>query len=311
MSRILVTGGAGYIGSVLVPHLLSCGHHVTVLDNFMHRQNSLAAVCRNERFAVIHGDCRRDWVVLEALKDGIDFIIPLAAIVGAPACNADVHAATSTNERAIEMLCDIVSPSHRIITATSNSGYGIGDDSECTENSPLRPVSLYGTSKVRAEKRIMERGNSISLRLATVYGASPKMRIDLMVNDFVHKACTDKALVLFESHFRRNFVHVFDVALAFQHCIANFDALKGEVYNVGDSRANLTKAQLCAKIKEHVRGFVYLDAPIGEDADKRDYIVSNAKFEAKGWFPTVTLDDGIEELKRLFTTLNARRYANA
>jgi len=308
--NILVTGGAGYLGSVLVPKLLSLGHSVTVLDNFMWGQSSLAECCADDKFTIIRGDVR-DSATISKTMSKADYIIPLAALVGAPLCNSDKMAARSVNTDAIKQICEIASKEQRIIMPTTNSGYGIGNkDKFCTEDTPLNPISLYGTTKNDAEKYVIERGNSISFRLATVFGMSPRMRIDLMVNDFVYRAVNDRFIVLFEGHFKRNFIHVRDVAKAFIHAITFFDSMKNNAYNVGLSSANLSKLELCAKIKEHVKDFVYLEAPVGEDADKRDYIVSNEKIEKTGYNPDYTLDMGIRELIKGYTIIRNTRYGN-
>src|SRR4030067_1715269 len=281
MLRILVTGGAGYIGSILVPDLLSLGHGVTVLDNFMYGQNPLLECCAYRKFDVIRGDAR-DENILKPLLNKVDYIIPLAALVGAPLCNMDKVGPISTNRDAIALLSKIASKDQRIIFPTTNSGYGIGQNNVyCTEDTPLNPISLYGNTKVEAERTVLDRGNSISFRLATVFGISPRMRIDLLVNDFTYRAVKDKCVVVFEGHFKRNYIHIRDVARAFIHAINNFNAIENEPYNVGLSDANLSKLELCAKIKEQVPDFIYLEATIGEDPDKRDYIVTNEKIEGK------------------------------
>jgi nucleoside-diphosphate-sugar epimerase len=309
--KILVTGGAGYIGSILVPMLLEQAYEVTVLDNFMYNQNSLLDCCANPHFSVIRGDCRDEALLRRAIKDA-DYILPLAAIVGAPACEADKTAAVSTNLEAIKLLLSLRSKEQRIIYPCTNSGYGIGEkDKFCTEEAPLRPISLYGRTKVEAEKAILDAGNAISLRLATVFGMSPRMRIDLLANNFVYRAVTDRYLVVFEGHFKRNYIHIRDVARAFLHAIQNFDRMKDEPYNVGLSDANLSKLELCAKIKEQLPDFVYIEAPIGEDPDKRDYIVSNEKIERTGFKPIYSLEMGIKELIKGYTILRALRYTNA
>lgn len=308
--NILITGGAGYIGSILVPALLAEGHAVTVLDNFMFRQYSLMDCCASERFDIIRGDCRDERTLRAALKDA-DVIIPLAALVGAPLCDRDKIGAESINYGAVDMLCEIASPQQRIIIPNTNSGYGIGDKgSICTEDSPLRPISIYGTTKVRAEQRVLERGNSLSFRLATVFGASPRMRTDLLVNDFVYRAVTDRTVVIFEGHFKRNYIHVRDVARAFMHAIDHFDTMKGKPYNVGLDDANLSKIELCERIKQQIPSFVFLEAPIGKDPDQRDYIVSNARIAAAGFMPQHTLDMGIRELIKAFTVLRGGQFAN-
>lgn len=308
---VLVTGGAGYLGSILTPELLAAGHRVTVLDNFMYSQNSLAHLCANADFDVVNGDARAP-DVLSPLLSKADIVIPLAALVGAPLCERDPIAATTTNRNAIATLCKMLSPSQRVVMPTTNSGYGIGEPGKfCTEETPLRPVSLYGRDKVAAEQIALGRENAVSLRLATVFGMSPRMRIDLLVNDFVNRAVTDRFVVLFEAHFKRNYVHIRDVARVFLHTIDNFDRMRGHAYNVGLSDANLSKSELCERIKAQVAEFVYLEAPIGGDPDKRDYIVSNACIEATGYRTKYSLDDGIRELIKGFRMIRNAVYANA
>jgi nucleoside-diphosphate-sugar epimerase len=308
---ILVTGGAGYLGSVLVPELLAAGHRVTVLDNFMYRQNSLAQLCANPNFDVVDGDARLENTI-RPLVAKADCIIPLAALVGAPLCAQDPIGATTTNRDAISVLCGMLSNAQRVIMPITNSGYGVGERGKfCTEESPLRPVSLYGRNKVEAEKIVLERENAISLRLATVFGMAPRMRIDLLVNDFVYRAVTDRFVVLFEAHFKRNYIHIRDVARAFLHAIDKFEDMKGGPYNVGLSDANLSKFELCERIKIQLSSFVYLEALIGEDPDKRDYIVSNSKIEATGYEPIFSLDDGIRELIKGYRMIRNTRYGNA
>jgi len=308
--RVAVTGGAGYLGSVLVPALLDAGYAVTVLDNFLHGQASLLECCANERFEVIRGDCREEGVVRQLLKEA-DVVLPLAAIVGAPACQADPTAAKSTNREAVRLLLRLRSPAQRVIYPTTNSGYGIGTPGVfCTEETPLRPLSLYGITKVEAEKAILEAGNAVTFRLATVFGMSPRMRVDLLVNDFVYRAVNDRAVVVFEGHAKRNYLHVRDVARVFIHTIENFDRMSGEPYNVGLSDANLSKLELCSAIRQRIPSFVYLEAPIGEDPDKRDYIVSNAKIERAGFRAACSLDFGIQELMKGYRILRNARYGN-
>jgi nucleoside-diphosphate-sugar epimerase len=308
--NILITGGAGYLGAVMTPALLEAGHRVTVLDNFMFAQNSLAPLCANERFDVVRGDAR-DLKIVSPLTAKADIVIPLAAIVGAPMCDRDQIAATTTNLDAVRDLAKTLSSSQRILMPITNSGYGIGEaGKECTEESPLKPISLYGRTKVDAERAALDRGNAISFRLATVFGMSPRLRIDLLVNDFVHRAVTDRTVVLFEAHFKRNYIHIRDVARAFLHGIDNFETMKDRPYNVGLSDANLSKAELCERIKKHVPNFVYLEAPVGEDPDKRDYIVSNARIEQTGFKPAYSLDDGIRELIKGYRMIRNTVYGN-
>lgn len=308
--NILVTGGAGYIGSVLVPKLLSVGYTVTVLDNFMFGQSTLADCCAFDNFNVFRGDCR-DEAMLRKLLRTADAIIPLAALVGAPLCKNDPIGAKTINQDAIEMLCRLASPSQRILLPVTNSGYGIGEkDKFCTEDSPLRPISLYGGTKVDAEKAVLQRENSLTFRLATVFGMSPRMRMDLLVNDFVYRAIHDRAVVVFEGHFKRNYIHIQDVACVFLYALNRFEAMRGQPYNVGLDNANLSKIELCNVIQRHLPNFVYVEAPIGEDPDKRDYIVSNARLASTGFKTEWDLDRGIKELIKGYTILRNSRYAN-
>jgi nucleoside-diphosphate-sugar epimerase len=308
--RVLITGGAGYIGSILVPSLLDRGHDVTVLDTFSRGTTELAHCCRFANFNPVRADAR-DERILDELVPRADVIIPLAALVGAPLCKEDPIAAQTTNLDAVVALLKRVGKAQRVIYPTTNSGYGVGEPGiMCTETTPLRPVSLYGVTKVEAENAVLAQGNGVTLRLATVFGMSPRMRIDLLVNDFTWRAVTDRAVVIFEGHFKRNYIHIRDVVKGFEHAIANFDSMRGQAYNVGLSEANLSKLELCAVIKKHVPGFVFLEAPIGEDPDKRDYIVSNEKIERTGWKPDWSLDAGIAELIRGYRMLRNSRYAN-
>ncbi len=308
--KVLITGGAGYIGSVLAPHLLQAGHDVTVLDNFLFGQATLLDCCQNDRFQVVRGDCRSE-AALKPLLAKADAIIPLAALVGAPMCANDPLGAQTINQDAIEMLCRLASPAQRILMPVTNSGYGIGEKGKmCTEDSPLRPISLYGTTKVAAEKAVLARPNGLTFRLATVFGLSPRMRIDLLVNDFVHRAVTDRAVVIFEGHFKRNYIHIQDVARAFAYALENFERMKGKAYNAGLEDANLSKLELCAEIKKHLPKFTFLEAPVGEDPDKRDYIVSNQRLLSTGFKMEWGLDRGIRELIKGYAILRNSRYSN-
>ena len=285
MENILVTGGAGYIGSILTENLLELGFNVTVLDNFMYKQASLNHLCHNPRFNVVNGDIRNLAHVQPLLKDA-DIIIPLAALVGAPLCNKDVVGADTTNKEAVFMMLDKISKEQRIIMPTTNSAYGSGDDNNlCTEESPLKPISKYAIDKVAVEEMFMQRENSISYRLATVFGMSPRMRTDLLVNDLTYRAVNDGYVVIFEGHFKRNYIHVRDVCDAFIHAIYNFNTMRGQIYNVGLSSANVSKLELCEIIKKHVPGFSIVEGEIKKDPDQRNYIVSNAKLEATGFEP--------------------------
>ncbi len=308
--NILITGGAGYLGSIMTPHLLGLGHEVTVLDNFLFRQNSLADCCQHDSFNIVRGDCRDADVVKPLLKDA-DFIIPLAALVGAPLCNDDKAAAESVNHGAVKLICDLASNDQRIIMPITNSGYGVGEEGQfCTEETPLRPITLYGKTKVAAEEEVLARDNSLSFRLATVFGMAPRMRLDLLVNDFVYRAVNDRALLIFEGHFKRNFIHVRDIARVFEHAIENFETMKGQPYNAGLEEANLSKLELCAKIKEHLPKFVYVEAEVGEDPDKRDYIVSNQRLLGTGFKTEWDLDRGIRELIKGYTIIRNSIYSN-
>ncbi len=307
---VLVTGGAGYIGSVLVPALLEAGHKVTVLDLFREGDGVLAPCCQFDGFLPVRGDVRDEPVMRDLLRKA-DIILPLAGLVGAPLCARDPLNATSVNLDAIIMAVKMTSKSQRLVFPTTNSGYGIGiKDQYCTEETPLKPISLYGLTKVEAERAILNSGNGVTLRLATVFGMSPRMRIDLLVNDFTYRAVTDRAVIVFEGHFKRNYVHIRDVAKAFLHAIENYNSMNSNAYNVGLSDANLSKLELCAVIKQQVPDFYFAEASVGKDPDRRDYVVSNAKLEATGWLPDWPLDRGIQELIKGFTMLRNQRFSN-
>lgn len=308
--NILITGGAGYLGSILVPELLQLGHNVTVLDSFIFAQNSLLACCADNNFDVVCGDAR-DENILNNLMKKADYIIPLAALVGAPLCSRDKIGTVTTNRDAVASIAKLASKEQRIMYPCTNSGYGVGEQGiYCTEETPLNPISLYGKAKVEAEKILLERGNAISFRLATVFGMAPRMRIDLLVNDFTYRAVKDRFVVVFEGHFKRNYIHIRDVARAFIHGMDKFESMKDQSYNVGLSDANLSKLELCAKIREQVPDFVVLEAPIGEDPDKRDYIVSNEKIERTGFKPAHSLEMGIKELIKGYKIITNSKYSN-
>ena len=308
--KILVTGGAGYLGSTMVPDLLNAGHKVTVLDNFMFKQTSLNHVCYHPNFDVVKGDIRIKSVMEPLIKDA-DIVIPLAALVGAPLCNLDPVGATTINHDAITLMIKLLSKQQVVLMPTTNSAYGTGDENNfCTEESPLRPISQYAIEKVAIEKELMQRENVISFRLATVFGMSPRMRIDLLVNDFTYRAVNDRFVVLFESSFKRNYIHVKDVSRVFLHAITNFDKMNGQIYNVGLSDANVSKKELCERIQKQVPSFVVLDAPVGKDPDQRNYIVSNAKIEATGYKPSMSLEAGISELLKGYRMIKNSRYGN-
>ena len=308
--KILVTGGSGYIGSTLVPVLLNQGYKVTVLDSLIFNQPSLLDCCADQNFDFIQGDiCNHDLV--NDLLSKSDIIIPLAAIVGAPACRRNPSLTQLVNYDAHMNIVNKISTEQKVLFPTTNSGYGIGEEnSYCTEKTPLRPISEYGKAKVEIEKAFLEKGSAVTFRLATVFGMSPRMRMDLLVNDFVYQAINDRVLVLFEEHFRRNYIHIRDVAKAFAFGIENYEKMKGEPYNVGLSTANLNKRELAEKIKEHVPELYIHAADIGEDPDKRDYIVSNEKIESLGWKPDYSLDDGIKELIKGYGIIRPNRFGN-
>ena len=308
--KILVTGGAGYLGSILVPRLLAENNFVTVIDSLMYGQNSLLECCISSKFDFIRGDiCDQD--LMARLVPKYDVIIPLAAIVGVPACELNQTLCKMINYDAQMFLIDQTSSQQMIVFPNTNSGYGIGEkDAYCTEESPLRPISQYGRDKVAVEQALLGRNNGVSLRLATVFGVSPRMRLDLLVNDFTYRAFKERVIVLFEEHFRRNYLHIRDVTKAFIFAIDNFSRMKGEAFNLGMSSANLTKRQLAEKIKTYVPELHLISAAVGEDPDKRDYLVSNAKIESLGWSPDYTLDDGIQELLKSFQILRPNRFAN-
>ena len=309
-SKILVTGGAGYIGSILVPELLRTGHEVTVVDNFMYAQASLNHCCGYSNFHVVNGDIRHSDFI-RPYYERAEIIIPLAAYVGAPLCNKDQIGAQTVNHDAIISMLSMLRDEQKVLMPTTNSAYGSGDKNNfCDENSPLNPISKYAIDKVAIEKELMKRKNSISFRLATVFGMAPKMRIDLLVNDFVYRAVYDRFIVLFEGHFKRNYIHVKDVARAFIHGIENFESMRGQIYNAGLSEANVSKAELCLWIQKHIPQFVVMEAPLAVDPDQRNYVVSNAKLESTGWKPLVGLDEGICELIKGYAMIKNTRYGN-
>jgi nucleoside-diphosphate-sugar epimerase len=308
--KILVTGGAGYIGSVLVPWLLREGHEVTVVDSFLYGQTPLLEVCNEPKFQVIRGDVR-DEKLISGLVSKVDAILPLACLTGAPLCAKDPQGAKAVNHDAIAFILKIKSLEQRLIFPCTNSGYGVGEKGiECDESTPMRPVSLYGKLKVDIERQILERGDCVTFRFATVFGTSPRMRLDLLVNDFTYRAVNDRFVILFEPHFKRNYLHIRDAAGAFIHALNQYDSMKGKPYNVGLSEANLSKWELCEVIKKHVPEFCFMVSEVGEDPDKRNYIVSNARIEATGFRPKVNLDNGLKELIKGFQILKRNQYAN-
>jgi nucleoside-diphosphate-sugar epimerase len=311
--RVLVTGGLGYLGSILCEHLLDAGHDVLAADNLMYGQGQqgLFHLCANQRFQFAKGDVRDEAFLRPLLRDR-DAIIHLAAIVGAAACDRDPFLATGVNIDAVQLLLKLRSRAQFVIYPNTNSGYGITTGADhCTEDSPLRPISLYGRTKVQAESAVLEASNTLALRLATVFGMSPRMRLDLLVNHFVYAAYKDRYLVIFEKDFKRNFVHVRDVADCMLHCLRHREQMAGRPYNVGLDAANLSKGELALKVKEYVPGFYIHCAPIGQDPDKRNYIVSNQRLREAGFAARRSLDDGIQELLKGYAMEGLAMYRNA
>ncbi|MFM2387695.1 MAG: hypothetical protein RL660_2452 [Bacteroidota bacterium] len=309
-TKVLVTGGAGYLGTTMVPHLVSLGYDVTVVDNLLFKQQVFLDLCQYKNFTFIKGDVRNHKVMQPLLK-AADIIIPLAALVGAPLCALNEQTTIEINRDSVIWLNKNRSKNQLMLFPTTNSGYGIGQaDIHCTEETPLQPISLYGTTKSEAEYDLLQSENVITYRLATVFGMSPRMRLDLLVNDFTYKAYSQKFIVLFESHFMRNYIHVRDVCKAFVHGINNFDAMKNTTYNVGLSSANLSKMDLALEIKKQVPEFYITESEINKDPDQRNYIISNAKIEATGYMPDVDLQMGITELLKGFALMNTNQYSN-
>jgi nucleoside-diphosphate-sugar epimerase len=308
-ATILITGAAGYVGSILCETLLSAGFRVTALDK-MSFEPSLFHLCSNPCFDFIHGDVRDEKLMAKAMQSA-DVIIPLAALVGAPLCARDPWTATSVNLDAVRMVTRLRSPRQLIIYPTTNSGYGTkSGDVHCTEETPLEPISLYGVTKTEAEKSVLEAGNSITFRLATVFGVSPRMRLDLLVNHFVYAAVTDGYLVVFEKGFQRNFVHIRDVADCFVFAIQNHERMTGRAFNLGLDSANLSKEGLAEKVKQHVPGFFVHYSEIGVDPDKRNYMVSNQRLREAGFEAKRSLDDGITELLKAYRMIGRGRFQN-
>lgn len=308
--KILVTGGAGYLGAVIVPRALAEGHEVTVVDTFMYNQTSLLDCCINPKLSIVRGDARDEDLMIPLIKEA-DAIFPLACLTGAPLCDKEPKLAEEIIVDAVRLILHNRTPDTKIIYPTTNSGYGVGEKGKfCTEETPLRPISLYGKLKVQAEQEILEAGNAVTLRLATAFGVSPRMRLDLLVNDFTYQAVTKKYIELFEAHFKRNYIHVRDVAGAFMHMLNNFDSVKNETYNVGLSDANLSKRELCEEIQKYVPGFKFEENANGKDPDQRDYIVSNEKIEKTGYRQEVSLSAGIQELIKGFKVVTDNKLAS-
>ncbi len=308
--NIVVTGGAGYIGSVLVLDLLNSGHKVTVIDSLIYNQTSIAHLIGNKNLEFVFKDIR-NISDIKSYYSQADLIIPLAAIVGAPACAKDPLLATSTNKNAIFEMLKILSTNQRVIMPTTNSAYGSGNGlNYCDENSELNPLSLYSKDKVEIEKIVMENHNATSFRLATVFGVSPRMRLDLLVNNFVHRALKDRFIVLFEGNFKRNYIHLEDVVQAFNLAINSPEKFMGQIFNVGLSNANISKIELCEKIKNYLPDFVYFNSDVGSDPDKRNYVVSNEKIEGVGFKHTKSLNDGIVELIKGLPIFQNKQFSN-
>lgn len=309
-THVVITGAAGYLGSVLCEHLLAAGYRVTAADGLIYRQRSLFHLCASPQFDFIVGDARDEQLMRRLVKDA-DVLIPLAAIVGAPACDRDPWLARSVNLEAIRLLARLRSNDQLIVYPTTNSGYGTkSGDVFCTEDTPLEPISLYGQTKTDAEAEILERTNTVTLRLATVFGMSPRMRLDLLVNHFVYAAVTDGYIVIFEKDYKRNYIHIRDVADCFIHCIVNGKKMAGRPYNAGLDSANLSKEALALKIKEYVPNFYIHFGQVGTDPDKRNYIVSNQRLRDAGFEAKRSLDAGIQELLKGYRMMGRAEFAN-
>jgi nucleoside-diphosphate-sugar epimerase len=310
-TRVLVTGGAGYLGSVLCERLLEAEYDVTAVDSLVYQQNSLFHLCANPRFEFLHGDVR-DERLMQKLIPQADVLIPLAAVVGAPACDRDPAVARSVNLEAVRALKRVRSPRQLVVYPTTNSGYGTkSGDVFCTEDTPLEPISLYGQTKTQAEQELLESPNVLTLRLATVFGMSPRMRLDLLVNHFVYTAATDGYIVIFEKAFKRNYIHIRDIADCFVYCIENAQRMAGRPYNVGLDAANLSKEELALKIKEYVPNFYIHFAEVGSDPDKRNYIVSNQRLREAGFEAKRSLEQGIQELLKGYRMMGRGEFKNA
>ncbi len=308
--RVLVTGGAGYLGSVLCEHLIDAGYYVTVVDSLHYQQNSLFHLCYHPHFDFVHGDVR-DELLMKKLIPRADVIIPLAALVGAPACDRDPTLARSVNLEAVRSLNHLRSRDQLVVYPTTNSGYGTqSGDVFCTEETPLEPISLYGQTKSQAEQHLLDTPNVVTLRLATVFGMSPRMRLDLLVNHFVYAAATDGYIVIFEKDFKRNYIHIRDVADCFIHCIQNAKRMEGKPYNAGLDAANLSKEELALKIKQYVPNFYVHFADVGSDPDKRNYIVSNQRLREAGFEAKRSLEEGIQELLKGYRMMGRSQFKN-
>jgi nucleoside-diphosphate-sugar epimerase len=308
--KVLITGGAGYIGTVLSEHLLDAGFHVTVVDNLLYGQHGPFHLCSSPCFEFVFGDVRDDQLMGNLIRRS-DVLIPLACVVGAPACNRDPLMADSVNLKAVQLLNRLRNPHQLVIFPTTNSGYGTKSGAvHCTEETPLEPISLYGQLKVQAEKELLDSPNTVTLRLATVFGMSPRMRIDLLVNNFVYEAVNCGYLVIFEKDFRRNYVHIRDVADCFLHCIQHADHMVGRPYNVGLDAANLSKEELARKIQQFLPSFYVHFSEVGTDPDKRNYIVSNQRLREAGFEAKRSLEEGIQELIKGYRMMGRSKFSN-
>jgi nucleoside-diphosphate-sugar epimerase len=310
-AHVLITGAAGYLGSILCEHLLNAGYRVTAVDKLIYGQNSLFHLCANPDFEFVFGDVR-DEPLMRRLAQGADVLIPLAAIVGAPACERDPSLARSVNLEAIQLLNRLRSSEQLVVYPTTNSGYGTkSGDVFCTEDTPLEPISLYGHTKSQAEQELLGSPNAVTLRLATVFGMSPRMRLDLLVNHFVYAAATDGYLVIFEKDFKRNYIHIRDVADCFVYCINNAKRMEGRAYNAGLDAANLSKEELALRVQQYVPNFYAHFAEIGSDPDKRNYIVSNQRLREAGFEAKRSLEEGIQELLKGYRMMGCGQFKNA
>jgi len=308
--NILVTGGAGYLGSILCEHLLDAGFRVHVVDSLMYGQHGPFHLCADPRFAFLRGDVRDERLMRGLVKEA-DVLIPLAAIVGAPACERDPALAESVNRDAIRLVNRLRGSDQLLIFPMTTSGYGArSGETYCTEDTPLEPISVYGRTKVQAEAEILGSPNSISLRLATVFGMSPRLRLDLLVNHFVYAAVTEHYLVVFEKDFKRNFVHIRDVADCLGHCVAHAGRMAGRAYNVGLDAANLSKEEIARTVQQHVPSMYLHFASVGVDPDKRNYVVSNQRLREAGYEARRSLDEGIQELLKGYRMLARPPFTN-
>jgi nucleoside-diphosphate-sugar epimerase len=306
MKKVLITGGAGYLGSVLTEVLLNKQYQVTVLDNLIYKQTSLVPFSHNKNFNFILGDVR-DEELLKSLVNQHDIVIPLAAIVGMPACKANPELTVQVNYEQVKNITKWISKDQIVLIPNTNSQYGSSTEI-ITEDSPFKPLSLYAEMKCDAEKAVLDSGNGIALRLATVFGTSYRMRTDLLVNDFTYKAVSEGYLVLFESHFIRNYIHIRDIANTFVFMIENYNECNNNAFNVGLTEANCTKLQLAQTIQKFIPDLVIVQNEFKQDFDQRNYMVSNAKLESKGWKPEFGLEEGIQELIKGYQLI--RKYSN-